>query len=114
MHEVSIAQSILDIAITECRKAEYKRINSISLRIGKVSGVKVQSLLFAFDIIKIDTIAQGATLICEEVPVAGYCPECHNNFEVATELILACPECGGTRFKINGGRELDIVEIDVD
>ncbi|VAX32341.1 hypothetical protein MNBD_NITROSPIRAE02-286 [hydrothermal vent metagenome] len=114
MHEVSIAQSILDIAVTECRKADYKRINSISLRIGKVSGIKVQSLLFAFDIIKIDTIAQGATLICEEVPVIGQCPECHNNFEVASGLILACPECGGTRFSINGGRELDIVEIDVD
>ncbi|GBE36432.1 hydrogenase nickel incorporation protein [bacterium BMS3Bbin07] len=114
MHEVSIAQSILDIAITECRKAEYKRINSISLRIGKVSGIKVQSLLFAFDIIKIDTIAHGASLLCEEGPVAGHCHECHNNFAVASELILACPECGGTRFSINGGRELDIVEIDVD
>ncbi|NOY40027.1 MAG: hydrogenase maturation nickel metallochaperone HypA [Nitrospirae bacterium] len=114
MHEVSIAQSILDIAITECRKADYKRINSISLRIGKVSGIKIQSLLFAFDIIKIDTIAQGAALICEEVPVVGYCPECHDNFEVVSELILACPECGGARFSINGGRELDIVEIDVD
>ncbi len=114
MHELSIAQSILDIAITECRKAEYKRVNSISLRIGKVSGIKVRSLLFAFDIIKIDTIAQGAALICEEVPVAGYCPECRNNFTAASELVLACPECGGTRFSINGGRELDIVEIDVD
>ncbi|GMT48249.1 MAG: putative hydrogenase nickel incorporation protein HypA [bacterium] len=114
MHEVSIARSILDIAITECRKSGFKRINSVSLRIGKVSGVKVQSLLFAFDIIKIDTIAQGATLICEEVSIVGYCPECHNDFEAASGLILACPECGGTRFSINGGRELDIVEIDVD
>jgi len=114
MHEVSIARSILDIAVTECLKADFKRINSISLRIGRFSGVEVRSLLFAFDIIKTDSIAREAALICEEVPARGRCPECRRDFDVSSELILSCPECGGSRFRIDGGRELEIVEIDVD
>ncbi|NOZ24863.1 MAG: hydrogenase maturation nickel metallochaperone HypA [Nitrospirae bacterium] len=114
MHELSIAQSILDTAVAECLGADFKRINSILLRVGKSSGVNVSSLLSAFEIIKVDTIADGAVLVCEEVPVRGRCFDCHNDFTADSMLIPSCPVCSGTRFRIHGGRELDIVEIDVD
>ncbi len=114
MHEVSIAQSILDTAVAECLRADFRRINSISLRIGRSSGVNIPSLVTAFDIVKADTIAAGATLVCEEVPVRGHCLDCNSDFDAESELIASCPACNGARFRICGGRELDIMEIDVD
>ncbi len=114
MHEVSIAQSILDMAVAECLDKGFGKINSISVRVGKRSGVNVESLLFAFDLVKLDTIARKASLVCEEVPPRGLCKDCGNPFTATVEPIHACPGCGSPAFEIRGGMELEMVELDVD
>lgn len=113
MHEASIAQSVLDIAGENCKKAGYGRIDSIRLRIGRASGVMTDALLFAFDAIKIDTIAAGATVIIDEIPVGGFCNSCGKDFLTEEAYILCCPECGGLSFKVNTGRELEILDMEV-
>ncbi len=114
MHEVSIAQSILDIILKECEKINCKKINSVTIRVGRASGVVVDSLVFAFDIIKKDTIAEKAELLCEEVPLTAICVNCNKDFISDEEYILNCPYCGKSEFKVIGGRELDILEMDVE
>jgi hydrogenase nickel incorporation protein HypA/HybF len=113
MHEASIALSLLDIAEQHCRKEGYKGIESIAVKIGKASGVMPEALLFAFDAIKLGTLAEHAHLNIEEVPVSGYCNSCKNAFTVEETFILCCPRCRGTSFRLDTGRELDIVELDV-
>lgn len=113
MHEASIAQSVLDIAGENCKKAGYSRIDSIRLRIGRASGVMTDALLFAFDAIKIDTIAAGATVIIDEIPVGGICGNCGKDFITKEAYVLCCPECGGLSFKVNAGRELEILDMEV-
>ncbi len=63
MHEVSIAQGLLEIAIDNCKKHGYQSIDSIKAKVGKASGIVPDSLLFAFEALKQDTIAGNATLI---------------------------------------------------
>ncbi|RMG68861.1 MAG: hydrogenase maturation nickel metallochaperone HypA [Nitrospirae bacterium] len=114
MHEVSIAQSLLDIAISECEKAGYSRINSISVVVGEASGVQVDSLKFAFDVIKKDTPADEAELLIDISPLTGVCLECKSRFQPTERPVYECPMCKCRRLKIISGNELDIVEIDVD
>src|SRR4030042_3078591 len=100
MHEVSIALSLLDIAKRYCEEEGYKGVASIGVRIGKASGVMSEALLFAFDVIKIGTIAEKAHLIIDVIPVSGFCTTCNNNFNVEETYVLCCPRCGGTSFRL--------------
>lgn len=113
MHEASIALNVIEIAAENCRKAGYSRIDSIRLRIGRASGVMTDALLFAFDALKIDTIAAGATVIIDEIPVSGICGNCGKDFITKEVYVLCCPECGGLSFKVNTGRELEILDMEV-
>ncbi len=114
MHEVSIAQSLLEIAVRECEKAGYTRINSISLLIGEASGVQIDSLRFAFDIIKKDTPADEAQLLITTSPLTGRCTDCATLFYPHGDIVFNCPRCKGNNLRIIKGNELDILEIDVD
>jgi hydrogenase nickel incorporation protein HypA/HybF len=113
MHEVSIARSLLDIAIDNCVKQGYQGIELIKVKIGKASGVVPDSLLFAFEAMKVGTIAEKASLTIDEVPVSGYCDGCEMYFTVEEKYVLTCPKCGNTTFRLETGRELNIDEIEV-
>ncbi|MCP4751300.1 MAG: hydrogenase maturation nickel metallochaperone HypA [Proteobacteria bacterium] len=111
MHEVSIAMSILDIALEEARKAEAKKISGIRLQIGAKSGVVVDSLEFAFEMVTKNTPAEDARLDIERIPFRGECVACGHLFECDDFLI--CDRCGHFG-KIVSGRELEIKSIEVE
>jgi len=113
MHEVSIALSLLEIATESCQREGYSRIESIKVKIGRASGVMPEALLFAFDAVKIGTIAEKAILMIEEVPISGFCNNCQSNFSVEEQYILSCPRCGDIFIRLETGRELNIDEIEV-
>jgi hydrogenase nickel incorporation protein HypA/HybF len=114
MHEVAIAESLLDVAVENCKKSGYAKITSIQVVIGKASGVMPEALVFAFDALKPDTIAADATLEITEVPLRGTCNDCNRTFEVEERYVLACPYCEGVHYTLEGGRELSISEMEVD
>jgi len=113
MHEVSIALNLLDIVTAQCKKEGYSKIDAVRVRIGRASGIMPDALVFAFDAIKADSIAGTAVLEIESMPVTGNCRECSAVFSVEEEYVLACPECSSQSFSITGGRELDIIDMEV-
>jgi len=113
MHELSIAQNIIEIISEQCVKNGHSRIESVNLRIGRASGIMSDALIFAFDAIKADTIAHGAVMHIMEVPVSGHCNDCSGDFIVEEVYILSCPLCGGSSFRVVAGREMDIIDMDV-
>jgi hydrogenase nickel incorporation protein HypA/HybF len=113
MHELSIAQNLLEIVSGQCVEKGFKNIESINIRVGKASGIMPEALSFAFNAIKDDSIAKNASLNIEEIPVSGLCNDCSNVFIVEEEYVLCCPSCKGTSFVITAGREMDIVDMEV-
>ncbi len=113
MHEVSLASGIMEIITGECRKKGYGRIDSVNVRIGRASGIMPDALVFAFDIVKADSIADRAVLNIETVAVGGHCRDCGRDFSVEQEYVLSCPLCGGSQFAVTAGREMDIVDMEV-
>ncbi len=113
MHEVSIAQSLLKIAVENCEKNGYKRIETIKVKVGRASGIMPDALLFAFDAVKIGSIADKASLNIEEIPVSGFCENCNKNFTVDEAFVINCPICGNISIRMETGRELHIEEMDV-
>ena len=114
MHESSLAINIIDIAQTQCRDRSCTAVDSVTVRLGKASGVLPESLEFAFNAIKENTIAAKAKLIFEIVPVGGTCRSCNKEFEAHDKpYVLSCPHCGSTEFEITKGREMEIVSLDI-
>jgi hydrogenase nickel insertion protein HypA len=110
MHEASIAISVLDIVQTKCREEGRRSVDSIRVRIGKAAGVMPDSLIFAFDASKDNTVAKNAKLIIESVPIGGVCKDCEKEFTAAddAQYVFACPLCGSRSFEITRGREMEI------
>lgn len=113
MHELSLAQGLIEIVLEECRKSGNERVEAVNVRIGRASGIMPDALLFAFEAIKAGSVAQDAVLNIEEVPVSGLCRECGASFVVEEDYVLSCPVCEGSSFSVTTGREMDIVDIEV-
>jgi hydrogenase nickel incorporation protein HypA/HybF len=114
MHETALALSILDIIVEKCREAGGNTVDSVRVRIGKAAGVLPDALLFAFDAAKTATVAEHARLVIEPVPVGGICKECGKEFSVDNvQFVFACPLCGSKSFEVKTGREMEIVDMEI-
>jgi hydrogenase nickel incorporation protein HypA/HybF len=111
MHELAIAESLLRIVQDESRKHGLQRVNQVRVRIGQLSTIVPRALSFSFEAISQGTLAEGAHLAMEMVPVTAHCQDCDADFEIENYLFL-CPQCGGTLVMLLSGRELEIVDIE--
>jgi hydrogenase nickel incorporation protein HypA/HybF len=111
MHELGIAESLLEIIQDESKKHGLLRVNQVRLRIGALSTVVPEALSFSFEVISQGTLAEGAHLVMEEVPVTGHCQDCNADFEIDNSWFL-CPQCGGALVMLVSGKELEIVDIE--
>ncbi len=110
MHEVGIMEQTVEIAID--RAGRVDRIYTLKMRIGKMSGVVPEALEFAFDVVTQGTIAEGAKLEIETIPVTCYCSNCNSNFQ-PSDLFYECPECGKFSYQILSGKEIELVSVEV-
>jgi len=113
VHEVSIALSLLDLVEKKCREEGYQRVESVRVRVGKASGVLPEAFSFAWDVVKRDTIARDSRFTLELIPVGGTCEACGAHFETENVFLTQCPLCSSPSFQIIQGRELEIVEMEV-
>ena len=113
MHELSIAQSMLEIIEQEAAPFKGSKVTLIMLRIGKLSGVVPDALRFAFEIIRKGSVAEDASLDIEEVPISIKCNECMKVFDVDYPL-MSCPYCEGFNVELVSGKELEIKELEID
>src|SRR3970282_1377182 len=88
-------------------------ITDIKLKIGEMSGVMPSALEFLFHIASKGTIAEGAVLHIEHIPLTARCSDCSETFRVK-DYCFKCASCRGGNFRIIAGRELLIEEVEVD
>jgi len=112
MHEVSIMEQTLEIALNHAHKQGASQIHRIKLKVGELSGVVPEALKFAFDVVTQNTIAQSATLEVETIPVECYCSNCQENF-YPSDLIHLCPHCGQLSREVRQGKELELASLEV-
>jgi hydrogenase nickel incorporation protein HypA/HybF len=113
MHELSVAQSILDIVQQSVPKDELADVRIVRLKLGTFSGVVADSLDFCFTAITSETPLAKAHLVFEHVPFAVQCRHCQKTFENDIGFVV-CPECEGTDTVVLSGRELQVTEIELE
>ncbi|MBW4621707.1 MAG: hydrogenase maturation nickel metallochaperone HypA [Cyanosarcina radialis HA8281-LM2] len=110
MHEVSIVQKALEIALEQAQGAT--KIHALKLRVGELSGVVPEALEFAFEVVVQGTIASEARLEIDRIPVVCHCSTCNLDFQPAN-LFYECPQCHQISIDIVCGRELEIASLEV-
>ena len=113
MHEMSIAEGILDIALDYAKKNEAQRITEVGLIIGEMSGVVTESLELSWRMLVKDTSADGAQLKIKHTPLMGRCTKCGKEFHIE-HYNFWCPECQDGVLQLESGRELKVEYLEVD
>jgi hydrogenase nickel incorporation protein HypA/HybF len=112
VHEVGLMQSTLGIALERAAQKGARRIHRLTMRVGPLSGVVPEALEFAFDVLARGTIAEGAALEVERVPILCYCPACRLEFQ-PDDLFCECPRCHQVSVEVHQGRELELTSLEV-
>jgi hydrogenase nickel incorporation protein HypA/HybF len=113
MHELSIALSLVDIASDEAARLGAIRVASVHLRLGRLSGVVGDALMFSFEAAVEGTALQGARLVIEDVPVTVWCGACEAERALANLASRRCPVCDGLAPDIMHGEELELMALEV-
>lgn len=113
MHELAITEGIMEAALPAAEKSGAKKILEIRLKIGELSGVFPECIEEYLNMLAKGTIAEGAKLKVEKIPISIRCGEC--GFEGPVERKnVRCPECGSGDFRITGGREYYVDSLEVE
>ncbi|NLV30251.1 MAG: hydrogenase maturation nickel metallochaperone HypA [Acidobacteria bacterium] len=112
MHELGIAENILEIVRQSIPEGLARDIRKIRVRVGRFAGVVPDSLDFCFGVMAGESEMPGAALLIEEVPTSCRCRGCGREFELE-ELVFLCPHCGGSDLEVISGKELEVVDIEL-
>ncbi|MBX7223915.1 MAG: hydrogenase maturation nickel metallochaperone HypA [Blastocatellia bacterium] len=113
MHELSIALSLVEMAEEQTRKQGGSQVFSVHLKLGLLSGVVKDALLFAFEAASVGTLVEGATLMIEELPVVVFCPNCQQEQTPCELFQFFCPVCATPTPEIRSGKELTLVGLEI-
>ena len=113
MHEMGIANSILDGVAAELRRRPGSRATRVGVRIGEMAGIDPDALSFAFEALTLDTPLRGLELDVEYRARRHRCRECNGFFEVH-DFDLECPGCGSLNSECISGDELEFAYLEVE
>jgi hydrogenase nickel incorporation protein HypA/HybF len=113
MHELSIAMSIIEGASQEALNRGGARIHAVHLKLGPLSGVVKDALMFSYGLACEGTLLEGSQLLIEEVPVVVYCPGCDEEKTLDSIQRFCCPTCGALTPEVVSGKQLELVAIEI-
>jgi len=111
MHEFSIVSSLFEIIEEVARENSLVKVYRVSLIVGKMRQVVPVAMEMAFEAITKGTIAEGAKLQLEFVPIKMKCRSCDHQFTV-DEHVYICPNCEAVELDLVEGQELLIKQIE--
>lgn len=110
MHELAIAQGVLDVAL---EAAAGRRVRRVELRVGRLRQVVAPALAFSFELVARGTAAEGAELAIEDVAIVGRCRACGAE-SGQPAFPLRCASCGGLDLEVVTGEELSVEWLELE
>jgi len=110
MHELSIADAVLHVALAQ---ADGRPITRVGLAVGHLRQAVPSALRFSFELVARGTVAEGAELEIEDVPAVGRCRACSAESRLS-EFPLHCAACGSLDVTVVRGEELSVEWLDLE
>lgn len=113
MHELSLAESVMQIIQEAAETQHFQRVKSITLDIGELAAVEVDALRFCFDAVSRNTLAEGAELHIRQTQGLGQCNACGATMAMQERYGL-CEQCGDPHLEIIAGDRMQVKELAVE
>jgi len=113
MHEVSLAEGVLQLIEEYQRNEGFSSVQLVRLEIGRMADVEIDAMRFCFDAVVRDSVADGAVLEIVEVAGQGWCEACQKTVPMNVRFD-ACPECGHFPLQVSGGTKMRVSELEVE
>ncbi|MCC6927481.1 MAG: hydrogenase maturation nickel metallochaperone HypA [Gemmatimonadaceae bacterium] len=113
MHELSLAQGIVEQATAAAREANAERVVAVQLKVGRLAGVEPGALRFCYDAATQGTFLEGSRLEIVDVPLVVWCAHCLTTVELPGVQSFRCPTCATPCGEIRQGRELEIASLEI-
>lgn len=126
MHELSVTQALFDLATQEAESADADRILSLKIQVGILTGIVPDSVRFYWEMIAKDSIAEKAALHFEREYPGAHCQNCGHVQPLRVEegdiqeawmaeyMNMTCESCGARDFRLEGGRALRLLSMEVE
>ena len=111
MHELSIAQEVLRLTVGSAQQHGGARVLGVRVRVGQLAQVVADSLVFAFQAISVDTLADGAKMEVVETPLHWLCRSCGKRSE---DPVTECPSCHSEDIDRQGTHEIVLESIEIE
>ena len=110
MHELAVCQQLL-LQVDQIAKEKNARlVESITLRLGPLSGVEAHLLTQAFPLAAAGSIAEDAELIIESLPIRVRCQTCAAETDALPNK-LVCGACGDYHTQLISGDEMLLASL---
>ncbi len=113
MHELSIAQNIVEIVEKYAFEANAKLVSLVEVDVGMISGIIPETLEFVWESAIIDTILKESNLKINIITAQAICIDCNNEFQLE-DIYSVCPNCNSNKITIIKGKELDVKSIKIE
>jgi hydrogenase nickel incorporation protein HypA/HybF len=114
MHELAIAESIVDVVGTRAAECNATHVKVVRLQIGEATSIVADSLTFCFEMLaSLDSTLAGAQLSIDTVPHRARCRHCAKEFPVIN-FVAQCPTCQEWDAEIVSGTEFQIMEMEIE
>jgi hydrogenase nickel incorporation protein HypA/HybF len=113
MHELGIANSVLQQAQQQAKFHPGAHLRKVTLRVGEMSGVNPEALRFCFEVLARDSHLEQVELEIELSARRQRCPACDRIFAVV-DYDLSCPNCGSAKTEFAGGDELELSSLEME
>lgn len=110
MHELSIAEGILEIVERTAAQNDIKRVKAVSIAVGELAGVDIDALRFAWTSVRRGGPADGAELRIERPAGKAWCLQCGKTVPLA-RFGDPCPSCGGYQLEPTDGMQMRVCDI---
>ena len=113
MHEIGLMQRMVEIALERAASAGAQHVQRVTVRVGAESGVVPDVITLAFDVATRGTIAEGAELRIEDVPLVCFCKTCDLEFAPA-DALHECPRCHQIGAEVRRGHEFELASLEIE
>lgn len=117
MHELSMAQGIIDAVIETAESNNATEVNEVTIELGRLAMVNPEQLEFILGVLVENTILEEANIIFEEIPVEVECHDCKFHGKAIIDdkdhyaPIVKCPECDSYSIEILNGKDIVVKNI---
>ena len=112
MHELGIVFHIIDSIEEVGRQNKLRRVSTVTLELGEVSGVVPELLGDAWKwACAREPMMEGCELEVEDIPAVTHCEACGTDYGTV-EHGRICPACGSDQTYLLRGREVMIKQIE--